>query len=402
MKIKLTQRKLKKYTLILFCLGFLLVLAIPFLLTMVRSNSKWKDLDVYFKTKELRKPATLSIEDFRLNPKNLKVFPTTFENFVNDNISLRCRAINYDLKLNAWLFRQPNVNNRAFVGKDDWLFIGNKNNYKLPQRYQGLYTPKYNKLDNKISQVVKLNKEALDNNATFYVFIVPNKIDVYPEFLPYNLKVYDPKRQNLAVKYFIKKLKENKIKYVFAKDDLIAEKKLFQTPLFIKGDLHWNYFGGFVAYKSLMKLLSNEKLLTIKKKDINFSRNKKRLILSGLARYLNIEEDYKQLEIWPHLEKMGALSLTDHKKNDATNKINFYPRLNNLMHCTVLNKNGLNKKKIHFIRDSFVTGMQPYIFVTFTETSFQSNGGYEKLTAIDYKKHSPDIVVLEIVKINLL
>ncbi len=403
MKIKLTQRKLKKYTLMLFCLGFLLVLAIPFLLTMVRSNSKWKDLDVYFKTKELRTPATLSIKDFRLNLKNLKVFPTTFENFVNDNISLRCRAINYDLKLDSLLFKRPNVNNRAFAGKDDWLFMGNKNSYKLPQRYQGLYTPKYKKLDDKIAQVVKLNKEALDHNATFYVFIAPNKIDVYPDFLPYNLKVYDPRRQNLAVKYFIKKLQENKIKYVFAKDDLIKNKLKYKDPLFFKGDIHWNYIGGYEGYRSLMTLLRKHNLKSIKRKDIFFSVSKSHYDSAGLSKWLNLEGQYNKLRLDPSSEFINSnLTMIDHQKNNSISKVNKFAYLSNSRYATVNNKHALNNKKIHFIRDSFITCMSPYILTTFKEFTLQSNGGYYKLSSIDYKKHSPDIVVLEIVKMNLL
>lgn len=137
------------------------------------------------------------------------------------------------------------VFNPAIVGNDGWMNYTGQENI---DDYQNLRT-----LDNKDSLehgLTTLNQYLRSEEITLLIVVAPNKQTIYPASVPAEI-------QSMAVPSrldnLITLLKSNDIPVLDLRPDLKAANK--NRDVYYKTDTHWNGYGAFVAYTSIINHL---------------------------------------------------------------------------------------------------------------------------------------------------
>ncbi len=117
--------------------------------------------------------AVLPTLNYINNPKEL-----TQEKMFNTDIFESYR--NY---LAYKLFSKSYDNHSVVVGKKDFLYLGNKNNY-LVSKTQNIYPKHPKSINNWVDNLYSLQKYYESQGIKFILAVVPNKHSVYSEFLP--------------------------------------------------------------------------------------------------------------------------------------------------------------------------------------------------------------------------
>jgi hypothetical protein len=136
-------------------------------------------------------------------------------------------------------------------GKDGWLYLTRDTNHVMDQ-HTGRLQFSDRQLDD-WRHVLETRRAWLARRDIPYFFIVPpNPHAVYPEYLPDDVVTVAER----PVLQLIRHLREHasKAQIIYPLDELVAHKP--QDPVYIKTDSHWNELGAFIAYKRLMREVS--------------------------------------------------------------------------------------------------------------------------------------------------
>jgi hypothetical protein len=124
-------------------------------------------------------------------------------------------------------------------GRNGWLF------YRQGFAYEIRPWPKQN-----IAVISELNNILREYGIRLIVVPVPDKSDVYPEFL----NLGDPSIISIQREKFLKGMNKNKVNTIDLLPIFHATK--YQDPLYFKYDSHWNQRGIVTAAKSIAKELT--------------------------------------------------------------------------------------------------------------------------------------------------
>jgi hypothetical protein len=177
-------------------------------------------------------------------------FPIRFEAFYNDHFGYRHKLIDALNNIRVcWLHQSSSP--QVCLGKNGWLFF---NQVPIGQDYDACrpFTPvELARWKNMLEE----RRDWLQERGVPYVFVVtPDKQSVYPEMLPYVVRrrVPEPSRLDQLVAY----LRANTdVHVVDLRDELRKEKE--SNRLYCATDSHWNDNGGYAAYVTLVRELSN-------------------------------------------------------------------------------------------------------------------------------------------------
>lgn len=138
----------------------------------------------------------------------------------------------------------------VIVGKEGWLFYNNETEMR---RFSCSLSP-YSE-----SELAAL-KDHLDElyyrlkgkNIFFMIVIAPDKQSIYPEYFPKQ----ESRISDLACMDQVSSfLRENSsVPFLDLRSPLRKAKETF--PVYYKNDTHWNWYGGYIAYFEIMKVLS--------------------------------------------------------------------------------------------------------------------------------------------------
>jgi alginate O-acetyltransferase complex protein AlgJ len=158
------------------------------------------------------------------------------------------------LIFNDYLIRLDNIarivvmnsstSNIVVIGKDNWLFTDVNESMA---DYRGL-----NRLsDSQLSYVLEIAKSERDylkaKGIPLILVVAPNKENIYPEYLPDNIKKGGESQLDQVLTYF----KENSdIKIIDLRPVLIKGKETKQV--YRKHDSHWNSYGSYIAYREII------------------------------------------------------------------------------------------------------------------------------------------------------
>ena len=315
-----------------------------------------------------------------------KNFGKDFENWFNDRFFLR----NYLIDLNTII--QKSINNiykdRDVIvyQKSGWFFLNKeiKDTYKIPD-YNALYTIKTN--------LNRFNDFCLNNKIKLYYVIIPEKANIYREYvLTENLK----KHQTYAdrVYKYLNSSNDVNFKYIYPKNELVKAKSLNKL-LYYKTDSHQTDFGGYIVYQLLMKEINKDfpQIKTAKLEDFSVKKCK-------LVNYGEKEKDF-------YLGNVNEMSLKDIKYMDYENEY-YYPKDNNIITeqygdpYLLKNRthNPLGKRKVILLGSSFVEKINLFIKSSFEYTDkIRLNTAYEKNFHVsrfeDYLiKEKPDVLIV--------
>ena len=177
-------------------------------------------------------------------------FITGVENYFNDHFGFRNRLIRWDRHWKNLSFRTT-ASQDVLVGHDGWLFYTGERMFEHWNRRSGWTEQDLRDW----RQLLELRRDWLRERGIKYIFVVPpDKHTVYPEYLPdWMEKSSKPSKLQQLAEYM---KAHSDVEFIDLTQTLIDAKKIRVN--YLKTDTHWNAFGGFVAYRTLVQRLSHQ------------------------------------------------------------------------------------------------------------------------------------------------
>lgn len=301
-----------------------------------------------------------------------------FEVYFKESIGFRntLSHLNSSLKFN---FLNSSVKpTEVLIGKNGFLIYTSKKDEEMAS-YIGSNSWTPSELESQY-QMHFQRKQFLDSMKADYLIVVcPNKNQIYPEYLPWQMKMQTIKNDSRAQQLNdLFKRKNSTISYLYLKDALLSKKG--KDLMYFKHDTHWNKLGAFYAYQKIMDELG------IKPFEISdFLVTKKSKSTADLKNLLGICNDYNLTESVPDF----VFSNSSMKATEV--------KCNHNSAIQLKNENAKDKRTILVFQDSFGTALTHFISLHFKNTIFVPSDYNEN----DIKQLKPDIVIAEKVERHL-
>lgn len=317
---------------------------------------------------------------FMQNGKINVNYGKNFESWFNDRFWGRSFFIKtYEYILGR--IKMIQENEKAFVGKDGWMFVKFPNHIKMYQNLDIFTEEELSKITETMNKLYDYGKK---NNIKIYIFLSNDKENLYPEtYSPVYRKYGDISRRTQLINH----LKEHSpINIIDAEKFLLEQKK--SGFVFCKTGTHMSNHGAFGEYHVLMNTIKNDfpniKPLVRDDFDISYTNECDADILN----IMNIDYNYNNKYISMKLKNPSA-NIVYHKK---------VPEYSG---ARMIIKNKNKKYKLFIIGDSFTKRWRKMLGATFAEVRhlFFGNGElYNKLLKEDInnlKTNKPDIIVIQ-------
>ena len=297
--------------------------------------------------------------------KDLDSFPI-LENYYNKNFPFRKQIIlayhgfTSKVRFRATTHIPGNQQNWAFLKRTYSGFIG-KNRFSDNEKKTILHN------------LEKIDLFLKKRNIKFIVMLTPDKIQIYPEFLPWIMR--KKQTQNNACEDLIRFINDRSdITICYPKNELLRNKK--SGLLYYPNDSHWNMKGAYMAFLQIANKMD---------KEISFPQ-------PDAVHWIQKEVRFGDLGlVFPY--KMPFPSGIRHTTtNDAQRTFN-----SDRKDQKVITPNAPSKLKIMVFHDSFFVSMEPYFHHYFQST-------HQLARFMDYElieKEKPDVVFFQIVERNV-
>ncbi|KFA58545.1 hypothetical protein A9G48_10860 [Gilliamella sp. wkB18] len=268
---------------------------------------------------------------------------------------------------------------RWVQGKDDFLFLGDKNE-KIIRKLTLSIRPTKKQLKASTKIFGNITKEATKYGTKVVLLIGADKARIYPEYLPDQIHLSKVR----YIDFFLTELRKNKNLIIYdSEPDLSVAAKENENFIYHRTDSHWNSKGAYIAYTGFLKELGIPLI------DVKFTL---------------IDSKYGDIADIAGLKKKD---LTFH--NDDNFKVSF--NLPQDVKCTYIgfthisfgnNEDCINSlapidKKVWVIGDSFSRALREYFSATFKNVRFMGHW-HEQLPILPKElaesKEKPDIVVI--------
>jgi len=310
----------------------------------------------------------------------LDYFPSKYDLYYNDHFMLRDLLINVYNHIKAICFNVSPIPDKAFIGKENWLYMKDEElTYNGSNRFS----------DSDLVVVLKefeRRKEYLkQRNCSMYIYIIPPKFTVYPEYVGKNIKRNDKPTQGGQVAEYFKKNSDIPVTYLLPA--LLKAKSAENPLLFCTTDNHWSDYGAYIGYKEIISQLSYtyNQLKPLGENDLEASDT----IIDGgnIAMMMNMEKHYTERK---HRLKPAKPCTQNGKKQNYPPPSGFpYPwDFETQKDCS-------NKKlpKALVIHDSFMLKMIPFFAENFSHSTYIFDAWQYKLNENIVEAEKPNIVV---------
>jgi alginate O-acetyltransferase complex protein AlgJ len=180
----------------------------------------------------------------------LRALPAGLEAYFNDHFGFRRRLIRWEQNWKQDYFNETS-RPEVMIGRDGWLYYTAQ--YMI-EHFRGIKPFTHEELENWQSLLEK-RRDWLTRRGIKYLFVIPpDKQSIYPEYLPAWMTKVGP--QTKLDQFFMHMKEHSTVAVLDLRPALIEAKKKARTYLF--ADTHWNSFGGFIGYHSVMKALSQQ------------------------------------------------------------------------------------------------------------------------------------------------
>jgi len=347
--------------------GFFLILAFP----MINSYTELVAEEVIEENRAL-------IEEPDFDPSNLDKYTDKFNQYYSDNFSLRNNMINF---LNVAEYRVFGVSPKpglVTVGKDGWFYAS-----KSKMNYENAYFYNANALEKIENELVKRAEWCEKRGVKYFTVIAPNKMNIYPEFLPRtvvkkgNISFYDQLLSfNSNPQINIVGLKKNILKH---KDDGLL--------LFQKTDDHWTDYGAYFGYERIMTMLSKDfpelKAHPLDKYNITIGDKE-----GNMAKKISLSKEFPEKFV-KMTQKEKSLVKNGTKRGYKTD--GGVPQYE--VEIVKTNPNGKPLKCL-IIRDSFTLAMTKYLNEHFESTIYIHDEWRGRIRKDIIELEKPDIVIV--------
>jgi alginate O-acetyltransferase complex protein AlgJ len=188
---------------------------------------------------------------FRPGFHGLKNYLAGLEAYFNDHFGCRKCLIKWQIKWKLQFFRDRTIRTDVIIGNEGWLYYSQS---QMVEHYRGIlrWTPE--ELHAWQMLLERRRDWLAQRGAKYYFVVAPDKHSIYPEYLPAWLKKVNPETK---LDQFLEYMAMHSTVPVL--DLRRAEMAARQTaPTYLKTDLHWNQFGGFVAYQELVRAMGRQ------------------------------------------------------------------------------------------------------------------------------------------------
>ena len=207
---------------------------------------------VNFENRNLAEKPAFSLE-------TIDDYPLLYEAYYNDNFPFRSKLITLNSRISYQLLGEGSA--ATIVGKEGWLFYNAENigNGISIGQFKGIEKFTDEELAQAAASLEATKAWCGEHGCEFVLFIAPNKERVYSEYMPDEYQTYrqgDGCNTDQLVDY----LRANTdIRVVWAYEDMLEYKEGHPgDPMYYHLDTHWNYLGGYVGSRALLRELGIE------------------------------------------------------------------------------------------------------------------------------------------------
>jgi alginate O-acetyltransferase complex protein AlgJ len=308
----------------------------------------------------------------------LDAFVKEYDNYYTDNFSLRENGILFHNKLEYFTLGVSPVPNEVVVGKEGWFYDKN-----CLDNYTGSNAFSPNDLLTLKKELAYRSKWASEKNIKYLLVVVPNKMNVYPEYLPDNIiKVSEQTRYDQVMTLDGK----SGINIVDVRKILLDHKK-DGYDLFQRTDGHWNDLGAYYGYQAIINRLS-EYYSELKSNPLSdYTINIEKRPGGSIVSMISLSNEYP--EKFVKLTEKNKTYAYDGKKRpyEVPKTISAWD------HQIVKENDHVKKLKCLIIRDSFTLLLVRYLQEHFSESVFIHDEWKYRMREDLIENEKPDIVL---------
>jgi alginate O-acetyltransferase complex protein AlgJ len=202
-----------------------------------------------FEIVEKRKFAEKPSFDFR----QPFLFLKNYEDYYNDYFPFRTHLVYWNSLLTYNIFH-TSASPQVIIGKQNWLFLGNINEYFDEVDYYRNLKP-FTIRELRYWQILlEERRDWLKRRGIHYLFVIaPNKSTIYPELMPHWIrKIYPQSKLDQLIAHL---KKYSTLRILDVRPALWEAKKI--RPAYQQTDAHWNSWGAYIAYREIITYLQH-------------------------------------------------------------------------------------------------------------------------------------------------
>lgn len=183
---------------------------------------------------------------------------------------------------------------QIICGSEGWMFYKSPNDGNSMADYEGTNRYSNRELDSMLKAVMKTQKEAEKRGMRFAVLVLPNKENIYSEYMPKQYRHEPISSTDLLIDHL-----KSEGAYVYSpKEEMLDCHNEMQ--LYYRYDSHWNQLGGYIGLKTVLNdwgislpALSEREVISRLLKDCRHdSANDDLARMAGLLRFFDDEMEY--------------------------------------------------------------------------------------------------------------
>ncbi len=322
-------------------------------------------------------------------------FPHEYDEYWDDNFGFRNNYVLVNSYVNYKFFSRSVVPEKVHVGKGGWLYP--VQDESLPV-YRGQNQYPAEKLVSFYDEIKKRRDYLKEKGIAYYIFLVPTKASVYPEYVGSKYQAFDLPDSVLArTEQLMDFLKTTDVadNIFYMKDTLMSLKK--KHHLYYKNDHHWNslgakYAAGFMLEKLQKRFPQLHNFAADEEYELQMLRKNYGDLTAMLGIRSIVKDDYPELI---PLDSANLYSKGEKKDYKVPEK---FPYPWDYYHYYKTNKD--NAPRALIIRDSFTNHLIPFLSRSFKESVYIWDGWKYRLNQPILNNEQPDVLIEIIIENN--
>lgn len=183
-----------------------------------------------------------------------------YENYYNDHLPFRSMIRTSWTNFNFHVLNES-IDSKVLIGKNEgdksstWIFYQNDEDYNPVKETQGILTFSEEEKIQIAKEMSITTDEFNKRGIDLYFAVIPNKENLYREMFPDYIKIYEEEtRAEKVLKYT--KEEYNLDNIIYTKNALEEAKK--ENQVYYRQDTHWNDYGAFIGFKTIMEKIEPE------------------------------------------------------------------------------------------------------------------------------------------------
>ncbi len=266
---------------------------------------------------------------------------------------------------------------RVIIGTANWNFYKTTDPLTLAGIDRGELRTN---LERRANYFAERTRRMNEHGIPYLFTIIPNKMMVYPEFLPakYRWAEFDT-----SLRYFENRLTPLAKSAYFDMTSFLATAKANQsTPIYYRNDTHWNSLGAYLASSAILEEINIRNNLTVLASPHSFTSKQK--VGGDVANYLGLNDTLKSTE--------PATNVPDCVKRKNVKELR---RGLSKVYC------GKGTHTLLYLGDSFTANLYPFLGEN-VDTLYMAYEGlpHEELEQL-IKETKPTIIIEGMVQRNI-